>query len=175
MNADALLQELAVEIYQPLLSDLRDEADYPNLSNPLHVAVLLIDCDTEISMNGMLGFLENSTGRYLPETTEALKVIGAQKAAAVFQAIQACMVKHGVSWERLRSNFEGTTEFQVTSFRKLHGERLDSFATEVVGLVGHFSLFNTHYSPEDAYGALCEYLDGRLDELRQEIDKRRAS
>ena len=173
MNADALIQELTVQIYQTPLSGVRDETDYPNLSNPLHLAVLLIDCDTEIEINGMLGFLENMNGRFLPKATEALRLIGAPKCAAIFESIQDCMTNYGVSWERLRGDFDGTTEFQITSFREMHGERFDSFATEVDELIRQFSLFNTHYCPEDAYGAFCNYLGSRMGELRQEIDKRR--
>jgi len=175
VNADSLVQELAVRVYQQPLLGVRSETDYPSLSNPLHLAVLLIDCDTEIEMNGMLGFLENMTGRHLPETIEALHLIGAPKCAALFCSIQACMTKFGVSWQRLRADFEGTTEFEITSFRKMHGDRLDSFATEVGELASGFSLFSARSSPEDAYSALCTYLDSRLDELRQEINNRRVA
>jgi hypothetical protein len=175
MNADSFIQELAVQIYEEPLSGIRSETDYPNLSNPLHLAVLLIDCDTEIEINGMLGFLENMTGPYLPETTEALRLIGATKCASLFSSIQACMRKHGVSWEQLRSDFDGVTEFQITSFRELHGDRLSPFVKEVDELTHSFSLFNANYSLEDAYSSLREYLDSRLNEFRQEIDKRRVA
>jgi hypothetical protein len=171
MNADMLIQELAVQVFQPPLSNVRSETDYPDLRNPLHLTVLLIDCDTEIEMNGILGFLENMTGRHLPATTEALRLIGVPKCAAIFYSIQACMTKHGVTWERLREDFGGTTEFQITSFRKMHGDQLEPFAAEVAELAQRFSLFDTRSSPEDAYSALCRYLDGRLDELRHEIER----
>jgi hypothetical protein len=173
MSADSLIQELAAQIYRAPLASVRDESPYPNLNNPLHLVVLLIDCDTEIEMNGMLGFLENMTGRFLRQTSEALRLIGAPQCAAIFNAIHALMAKYGVSWERLRADFKGSTEFQITSFRETHGESLDSFAGEVGKLAQGFSLFDTQCSPEDAYAALCGYLETRLAELRQEIDKRK--
>ena len=173
MTADSLVQELALQIYEPPLSGVRTETDYPNLKNPLHLIVLLIDCNTEIEINGILGFLENMTGRYLPEINEALQLIGAAKCAAIISSIQTCMAKYGVSWEGLRGDFDDTAEFQITSFSKMHGDQLSPFTTEIDELTHQFSLFDTHYSPEDAYRALCSYLDGRLDELRQEIDMRR--
>jgi hypothetical protein len=172
MNADSIIQELGTEIFEPPLSKVRDEVGYPDLANPLHLLILLIDCDTEIDMNGMLGFLENSTGRHLGRTAEALKLIGAPKSAALLESIESCMTRHAVTWENLRGDFAGAVEYQVTSFRELHGEALDAFVSEVGSLVGHFSLFNTHYSLEDSYGALCNYLDGRVEELRREISKR---
>ncbi len=173
MNAAATLQELSISIYEVPLSDVRNEADYPNLSNPLHLAVLLIDCDTEIDMNGMLGFIENSTGQHLNRTAEALKLVGAPKSASLLESVRSCMDRHGVTWQRLRNDFEGTAEYEITSFRELHGEGLDAFTEELDRLVGNFSLFNTLYSPENAYAALCSYLDGRVEELQSEIDRRK--
>ena len=173
MNADAILQELSISIYEAPLSDVRKEADYPYLGNPLHIAVFLIDCDTEIDMNGMLRFIENSAGQHLDQTAEALKLIGAPKSASLLQSVRSCMERHGVTWQRLRSDFAGTAEYEISSFRELHGEDLDGFAREVDTLAGHFSLFNTLYSTEDSYAALCSYLDGRAEELRSEIERRR--
>jgi hypothetical protein len=143
------------------------------LGNLLHLAVLLIDCDTEIDMNGMLGFIENSTGQHLDRTAEALTLIGAPKSASLFQSVRSCMDQHGVTWQRLRNDFAGTAEYEISSFRELHGENLNGFAKELDALVGHFSLFNTLYSPEDSYAALCSYLDGRAQELQSEIERRR--
>lgn len=76
MTADELMQLLSGALDEPLLDAVRHEADFPCLTNTLHLAVLLIDCDTELSVNGLLGFLENSTGRFLGQTTEALRLIG---------------------------------------------------------------------------------------------------
>lgn len=171
MNADDLIQELSIAVYRSPLSGVRHETDYPRLGNPLHLVVLLIDCDTEIDMNGVLGFLENRTGGYLSETIEAMELIGAIECAAIFRSIQDCMTKYSVTWERLRGDFEGTTEFQITSFSELHGEGLHTFAIEVGELTRHFSVFSRKF-PGNAYGAVCNYLDNRLGELRREIDKR---
>jgi hypothetical protein len=172
MNADSLVQDLSVRIYEAPLSSVRKETDYPSLDNPLHLTVLFVDCNTEIEINGVLGFLENSTGRYLPELIEALDMIGAPKCAATFRSIQTCMTKHGVSWEQLRGDFDDTEEFQIASFRDLHGKQLDLFTTEVNKIAeGCISLFDSPDSPEDVYRALCDYLDDRLAELQQEINK----
>lgn len=173
MNADGLIQELCTGIYQPPLSKVRDEVDYPNLTNPLHLVILLIDCDTEIDMNGMLGFLENSTGRHLKQTIQALQLIGASKSAALLETVQACMNKNRITWERLRSDLAGRAEYQISSFRQRHGETIATFTSEISHLSGQFSLFNTHRSREDAYAALCNYMDSWVNELRRETDKRK--
>jgi Domain of unknown function (DUF4375) len=173
MNADGLIQELCREIYQRPLSKVRDEVDYPNLTNPLHLVILLIDCDTEIDMNGMLGFLENPTGRHLKQTIQALQLIGASKSAALFEAVQDCMTKNRITWERLSSDLEGSAEYEISSFRQRHGEAIAAFTSEISRLTRQFSLFNRHRSREDAYAALCGYMDSRVNELRRETAKRK--
>lgn len=173
MNADAIIQKLAVEIYRSPLSKTRSEIDYPNLANPLHLAILLIDFDGEIEMNGILGFLENSTGRYLKQTIEALNLIGAPKSAALLDSVQSCLTKFGVTWESLRSDSAGIVEYQITSFRETHGESSDEWSEEVLRLSGNFCLFNAHYALEDSYGSFCQYLDCMLDDLQTEIEKRK--
>ncbi len=173
MTADDVIQDLTGKIYIHPLSTARSEPDFPNLANPLHLVILLIDCDTEILMNGMLGFLENMTGRHLASTIEALKRIGALAAARDLQGIQDCMARHGVTWERLRGDLQGTREYDITSFHKLHGAQLAPFASEVTKLAHGFSPFRPQRN-ENPYAALCTYLDGRLTELRDEIAKREA-
>ena len=173
MTLDDVIQEVGSKIYEHPLSMIRSEADFQNLANPLHLIVLLLDCDTEIMMNGMLGFLENMTGRHLLPTIEALRQIGAPAVAGRLQAVHDCMTRYGVTWQQLRGDFEGGQQYEITSFRKLHGSQLDSFASEVSTLGHGFSLFRTE-SGEAPYEALCTYMEGRLTELRGEIDKRQA-
>jgi len=173
MNVDDTIQDLAVKIYEEPLTRIRDEIDYPNLNSPIHLAVLLIDCDTEIDMNGMLGFLENMNGRYLGNVIEALEKIGAQKCAAIFNSVQECMSKYNITWEHLRSDFERSSEYEITSFQKLHGNSINSFANEISEVASDFSLFNSLYSPEAAYKLFVQYLERVVDQFEKEIRKRR--
>src|SRR6267143_7091204 len=111
MTANDLIQEVGGKIYERPLSMVRDETGFPDLANPLHVVVLLVDCDTEVMMNGLLGFLENMTGRHLGTTIEALKTIGVRGVADQLGAVRDCMTRHGVTWQRLRGDFEGSREY----------------------------------------------------------------
>ena len=136
--------------------------------------VLLIDCDTEINMNGMLGFLENSSGQHLGKTVEALELIGSHKSAEVLRSVQECMGSHHVTWERLREDFEGHEAFEVTSFSELHGNALRDFADEIGNRFSEFDLFNTLYSLEDAYSLLVKHLELISWKLNDEVSKRSA-
>jgi len=171
ITADEVIQKLAVGIYDHPLCMVRCEVAFPDLANPLHLAVLLIDCDTEIMMNGMLGYLENMPGRHLAPTIEALRQIGAPAAAGQLQAIYDCMTRFGVTWQRLRGDFDGVQEHLITSFGMIHGAQLGSFTSELESLARGFSLF-ARRSGEAPYDALCTYLEGRLADLRSEINKR---
>ena len=58
---------------------------------------LFLDFDTEVSINGMLGFLENSAGLRFPETIEAFDLIGASRTVAVLRDIETTLKRHGVT------------------------------------------------------------------------------
>ncbi len=74
----------------------------------------IIDFDAELTMNGILGFLENSSGRYLSETVAALQLIGAAKDAALLKEIEKQVEKINVE-TKIELN-----PYQVTSFEDRH-------------------------------------------------------
>lgn len=115
-----LIEALSIRIYEPPLSSARDRLR--ELAEPLRVPILVLDFDTELNMNGILGFLENSTGLYFEETIEAFDKIGASETVSVLREIARILDRHGVTPLRLRENFAGVQEFQITSFRQLHGD-----------------------------------------------------
>lgn len=124
--------------------------------------ILIIDLDTEVAMNGMLGFLENSTGLYLPDTIAALETISAPKATGTLQAIQRIMSDHRVTVERLRNDFQGAHLFQITTFLELHGEELAPMAEQI----GREAQKLDMYDPAEAVFALLQaYLEDHRDEF----------
>lgn len=68
-----LLSNLSVAIYREPLWSFRNTAAFLNPGNPLALAMLLIDYETECSMSGIVTLLGNSTGTRMPETITALK------------------------------------------------------------------------------------------------------
>lgn len=173
MNANDVIQPLGISIYEEPLVHVREERDYPNLANPLHLVMVLIDADVEITMNGMLGFLENNTGEHLHATAEAMRLIGAPKCAEVFDRVEAVMTKHDVTWRQLRGDTVNAQPYEVTNFRKMHGARLDAFAREIGQASHRFLPLNALYSPEDAFAALCAYMEPRVDDLVRHIETRK--
>ncbi len=81
-----LAEHLASVIYNEELHSVRERVD--ELPEPLKSIILVIDFDTELSINGILGFLENSSGKHLHATIQTFKLIDAKKDAAILENIQ---------------------------------------------------------------------------------------
>src|SRR6266567_7671845 len=102
MSGQDILNDIGLKAYEKPLSTIRDLPTWPSLSEPLHVAILLIDFDTEVNMNGLLGFLANPTGAYLEETIAACRMLGARQTADTLQRVRDVMGRHALSHQRLR-------------------------------------------------------------------------
>ena len=173
MSGEELLSYLGIRIYKKPLSNIRQQSNWPNLNSPLHVAVLLIDFDTEVCMNGILGFLENSTGAYFNQTIDACNLIGAKTTAQTMQQIHDTMAKHKISHHRLREPHKNTTEYQITSFAELHGSQLKTFANEVCEIAHRLYIYDSlKQSPWPSLeGYLAEHKAAILAEIEQ-IEKK---
>jgi len=166
MTADEAIQDIGGRMYDPPLVGIRYQQDYPDLENPLHVIFLLCDCDIEIQMNGLLGFLENSTGEHLQATINALSGIGANHAAEDLRRISDCMSRHGITWAGLRADLEDSKEFEITTFAKTHGDRLRPFTEELRSIAPVFVIF-AHSSGDPVYDLLCAYIEPRMEHLAE--------
>ncbi|WP_379159147.1 DUF4375 domain-containing protein [Paenibacillus sp. sgz5001063] len=86
LSAEEIVDSVCSNIYEPEYAATREAV----LKSPgfLREIMLLIDLDTELTMNGILGFLENSSGQYLLETIQALQHIGAAEDAEILEQIK---------------------------------------------------------------------------------------
>ena len=84
LRAEDIIESMA-EIYN-IPIDREDLVKYPQFIQDI---IFIIDYDTELSMNGILGFLKNSTNKYLPQTITALKNIGADTDVEVLKKISS--------------------------------------------------------------------------------------
>src|SRR6202040_4397495 len=98
-----LIDALSIRIYEPPLCTARDRLQ--EIAEPLRVPILVLDFDTEVCMQGMLGFLENSTGLFFAETIDAFEKIGASETVSVLRAIEKTLERHGVTPAQLRADF----------------------------------------------------------------------
>jgi hypothetical protein len=134
MDASELLDELSVRIYEPPLSQLRDDGHISDVSQPIRVAMLLIDYDTECSMNGILNFLGNSTGAYSQQTVLALRRIGCGDHADTLHEICRIATDAGMTHSAIQEDRASLTEFSVTSFDDTHGSKWDDAIARIQAL-----------------------------------------
>lgn len=128
-NPSALLDDLSVRIYEaPLQERWEDRRRLPEV---LRTVLLLIDLDTELHMNGVLGLVENSVGEFLPEMVVALELVGANKTSVALKSAQDIMAKHGITHAMLRKDFADRQVYDVTDSRELHGEAAANMLREL--------------------------------------------
>jgi len=167
MSVGEIVEHLSIKVFEPPLSNLL--YDLRSVPEVLRIPILLIALDTEVTMQGMLGFLENSTGLYLVDTIDALETISAHKTADTLRAIQRIMSEHGVTVEHLRRNLNNAQLYQITSFRELHGEKMLPMAEQIDREAQKLYIY--HYRPidndstEPVFDLLEAYLQARRDEL----------
>jgi len=167
MIGQDILNDIGLKSYEKPLSSIRVNPGWPSLRNPLDLAVLLIDFDTEVNMNGLLGFLENPTGAYLDQTIEAFRILGASQTADTLCRVRELMEQQGVSHQRLREPHRHTIEYQITSFSELHGSALDGFADDVSHL--ERSLYVHDRSQEQPFTKLEGFVEQHAAEIQSEM------
>jgi len=132
MDASQLVNHSSVRIYEPPLSDYRDDGRICDTTRPLSVVMLLIDYETECSMNGIIGFLGNSTGRRLTETITAVRKIGCIDHAKVLEEIREAASAAGMTHDAIQDDRSDLQEFTVSSFADLHGDKWED-ACDTIG------------------------------------------
>src|SRR5262245_17446098 len=137
-----LLSEFAIKIYEPPFSDLRDSGRIVDVSNVVCAAMLVVDFETEVAMNGIVNFIGNSTGRYAAETVLALDRIGCAHAAAALRQILAVAAEAGMTHEAIQADRSALQPFAVTSFSALHGSKWDCAADEIDAIFATIDMTN---------------------------------
>lgn len=144
-NGESLAEKIALEMYPMPREEI---FQYPKF---IQNAYFIIDFDTELTMEGILGVLDNSIGAYIPNIIEAFNTIGDNKDADILAQIGAL-----VSVERLQAenNQQELEEFQITSFAECH-ELADEVYEQIEELESGFYL----RSGFDMWSLLFGYLD----------------
>uniref|UniRef100_UPI003BB6AE96 DMP19 family protein n=1 Tax=Cohnella caldifontis TaxID=3027471 RepID=UPI003BB6AE96 len=92
LSASEIVEHICVGVYEEETHVLRDKVILSSIPQLIRDCVLLIDFDTEINMNGIFGYLENSTGYFIEETIEVLERIGAVSDAIALNNIKRILV-----------------------------------------------------------------------------------
>lgn len=161
MDASKLLDDLSVRIYEPPLSDYRDDERICDTTSPLSVVMLLIDYETECSMNGIIGFLGNSAGSRLTETIIAVRKIGCVDHAKVLEQVRETAHAAGMTHDAIQDDRTDLQEFAVTSFAELHGDKWDD-ACDTIGTL------HENVDWESFWKATLEFVRNHIDSISRE-------
>ena len=156
LKAASLVDELAMAIYRPPLARLRDRlGEVPKV---LQTVILIIDFDSTLATQGVLGFLVNSTGMYVSETIAALKSIGAPLSAGVLEEIEGLMAGYGLTHAGLREIFKSAAGGQLASLSEVNRPELDQIAHGIRKASGWFTCVDSCEEP--LRRLLADYVDG---------------
>ena len=139
MNTKELFEEFTIKIYEAPLNEYRENGNIRDLSNPISVVMLVIDFDTEVTMNGICDYIGNNTGRFSIEIVAALKEIGCQSYAEKLQNIQNIATTAGMTYQTIQQERSGATQYSVTSFSELHGEKWSTASEEMESIASEIN------------------------------------
>lgn len=159
MTIHELLSEFSIKIYEPPLSEMRDDNRIRDLTNPISVVMLIVDFETEVMMSGIINFIGNSTGAFANETVLALKAIGCDVQASLLQKILDIAAAAGMTHEAIQKERSGVVGYAVTSFTQTHGDKWND-ATSLI-----FDLYSeVDYS--DMLDQAMKFMEKRFDIFR---------
>src|SRR5262245_33082610 len=96
-----ILVELSIRMWEPALAEKWRTCSFPQ---PVMNVLLILAFETDVRMSGLTGFLDNTTGAFLPDVIRAFDAIGAAKTSRLLQSVASTMAKHGVTHEQLRND-----------------------------------------------------------------------
>ncbi|QYR19646.1 DMP19 family protein [Paenibacillus sp. sptzw28] len=164
--ASEIVEHICEGIYQEDFYLVRDKEVLSKIPILIRDCVLLIDFDTELNMNGIFGYLENSTGKFIDETIEVLERIGAVRDAKALNKIKKSLSNFGLKTHDLNTNLHNLKEYQINNFIQTHGitdsELLDRIQQEAENLY-------INNQEENIFNNLIDYIEANKQNLIDEL------
>jgi hypothetical protein len=158
-----IINTLAEFVYREPFRTMKAE-DILSIPEEMRVIMLIADFEAEFAINGIFGFLENSSGLYLDETIDAYRYINAGGVVKTLETIRGIMHSYGTSPQTLRGNFDGLEEFQIVSSVDVHGDTLKPMM-EQIEAEARKTLYLTKPNDESISDLLITYIDARKDTI----------
>lgn len=150
-TGEALCEKLAVELWSNTYDQWLKCADF------IQVASFLIAFDTELTMEGIFTFLENSIGHYAPNIIQAFRAIGDSSDADILEEICRLAPPDMMRGEFLSGSYQ---EYDVTTFNDTH--EIASEVEEKIIKLNKQLYLNSRF---DIWPLLFKYLDEQIEKL----------
>jgi hypothetical protein len=148
----SLIDNFSIRIYESPISEIRDSDFFPDVANPVHVLILLVDFVTEMEINGINDFIGNSPGRFAHKTVAALRAVGQPALADTLMEIIRIASEAGMTHESIQDDLRGLPEFSIISFSDIHGDKWDDACESIQDLADGLDI-------EAVYSCMNEYCD----------------
>lgn len=146
-----LCNKLSIEMWDSDRSEWTEFADF------IQTALFLIGFDTEMNMEGIFSFLENSVGHYAPNIIKAFRDIGDCKDADILSEICRLAPPELIRGEFLNGDY---SEYDISVFDDVH--ELSEEISEKIEILESQLYLNSGF---DMWQLLYDYLDKRISEL----------
>ncbi|MCJ8010748.1 DMP19 family protein [Paenibacillus sp. KQZ6P-2] len=164
--ASEIVENICARIYQEETYLLRDKEVLDSIPQVIRDCVLLIDLDTEINMNGIIGYLENSTGKFMDETIEVLERIGAVSDAITLNNIKKSLAEYGLKTSNLHANVQNLKEYQISNNSQTHGNIDSELLKRIEQLATNLYIYNQE---ENIFDDLYDYIEANKQHLINEL------
>lgn len=151
-----LVDHICDGIYKEETYVMRDKEILNSIPQLIRDCILLIDFDTEMNMNGIWGYLENSTGQFIEETIEVLERIGAVSDAIALQNIKKSLDECGLRTSKLHANVQNLQEYQVSTFHRTHGNPDSELLNRIEQEAEHLYIYS---QDQNIFDYLYDYIE----------------
>ncbi len=149
-SGEELCEKLSLEMWDSERSEWLECADF------IQTALFIIDFDTEMNMNGIFTFLENSIGHYAPYIIKAFREIGDYKDAEILSEICRLAPPDLIREEFLNKDYN---EYDISVFGDDH--ELNPEVADKIELLESRLYLNSGF---DMWSLLYDYLDKQISE-----------
>lgn len=166
-SPEEIIEIIATNLYSTDNLNIRNPDTFNNLPDVIRDIILLIDFDTEVTMQGILGFLENSTGLYFKDTINTFEKIQAIEDHKILKKIESVLKKYYISTSVLRKNVNNQGLYNICDFLILHGPDYENMAEEISSLAVRLYIY---HEERNVFDLLTEYVSKEKKFLIQELD-----
>lgn len=165
-SAEEILDLVVTRIYDKDNLHITETETFYKLPEIIRDIILLINFDTEVTMQGILGFLENSTGLYFKDTIQSFEKVKAKDDYKILCKIDSVIEKYNVSTTDLRKSVSNQELYGISNFAELHGTDSEEMVEEIIFLADE--LYVSH-EERNVFDHLIEYIDQKRDLLIKEL------
>ncbi|MDE5565246.1 MAG: DMP19 family protein [Oscillospiraceae bacterium] len=151
LSGEELCERLSLELWDA------DRSQWLECNDFIQTAAFLIDFDSELAMEGIFTFLENSIGHYTPDIIKAFEAIGDENDAEVLSEICRLAPPDFMRGEFLSDNHQ---EYEISIFN--NGHELSEEVLDRIEELENQLYLNTGF---DMWKLLYKYLDEQIEKL----------